>query len=100
MTAETSTTISSISGGNLNLISGVTPKSNSVSQLGGAGNQNAKRGFQLETDKIENLQLSEQQTTNANPSALNKVSYRIVSPCRYQAFRGDGRRGSSREKRH
>jgi len=63
MTAETSTTISSISGGNLN--------SNKVAI---SSNQNAqKRGFHLETDKIENLQLCEQQN-NTSPSTLNKVS--------------------------
>ncbi|KAG5672128.1 hypothetical protein PVAND_002283 [Polypedilum vanderplanki] len=74
MTAETSTTISSISGGNLNAISTVTPKINSVSQ-----NQNVKRGFQFETDKIENLQLSEQQNNNTSPSALNKLGKHLLS---------------------
>lgn len=66
MTAETSTTISSISGGNLNSNCGITSKT--------VGNQNAnKRGFHIETDKIENLQLSEQQNSTS-PSTLNKVS--------------------------
>lgn len=73
MTAETSTTISSISSGNLNISGGTSKTPNSVS-IGGGLIQNAnKRGFQFETDKIENLQLSEQQNT-ASPSAFNKVS--------------------------
>ncbi|XP_070502040.1 endothelin-converting enzyme 1 isoform X1 [Chironomus tepperi] len=68
MTAETSTTISSISGGNLN--------SNKVAI---SGNQNAqKRGFHLETDKIENLQLCEQQN-NTSPSTLNKIGTHLLN---------------------
>lgn len=68
MTAETSTTVCSISGGNLNS----TPNSGILSKT--LTNQNAqRRGFHIETDKIENLQLCEQQN-NSSPSTLNKVS--------------------------
>ena len=64
MTTETSTTISSISGTNLNAISSASAKPQNVQK---------RTVHQFETDKIE-VQSSE---TSAPPSTLNKVSMHI-----------------------
>lgn len=61
MTTETSTTISSISGSNINTISGASKPQN----------VQKRTVHQFETDKIE-VQDSEQ--TAATPSTLSKVS--------------------------
>ena len=65
MTAETSTTISSISGSNINTISGASKPQN----------VQKRTIHQFETDKIE-VQFSDQ--TAANASNLSKVCYQSV----------------------
>lgn len=65
MTAETSTAISSISGLNINTISGATSRPQHVQK---------RTIHQFETDKIE-VQLSEQ--TQAPPSGISKVSQKL-----------------------
>lgn len=68
MIAETSTAVSSISGSNINTISGATSRPQHVQK---------RTVHQFETDKIE-VQLSEQ--TQAPPSGISKVS-RKLSEC-------------------